>query len=377
MIGKSFAPRGQLSTVMAIYQSAMPDVFTAREIARAAGTATADARALLAGGLVRSVDGRFVETSEAVRAVQLLQGRRTASPAARTLFGPLQLSSRRRAVPLTVSGLIHATAFGIALLTTLGVTTHREAQPAPSPTRLVFLVSPGPGGGGGGGGLRQPAPVRPAQLEGKRAIRSPVPIVRAIKRPDPEPRRPDPPPPPPVQPTPKPVEPPPPVAKPEPPPPVVAPVVSASADARDRSGDLANRPPSESQGPGTGGGAGDGGGTGLGSGTGAGIGEGSGGGTGGGPYRPGSGIEPPELLHEVKPDYTEDARRRNLTGDVVLEIVVRSDGRVGAVRIVRGLGGGLDQRAVDAVRQWRFSPARRSGTPVDVAVEVAVEFRLR
>ena len=362
---------------MAIYQATAPDVFTAREIARAAGTAIADARALLASGSVRSVDGRFVETSEAVRAVQLLQGRRTTSPDARPMFDPLRLSSRKRAAPLTVSGLIHAAAFGIALLTTLGVTTQREVQPAPSPTRLVFLVARGPGGGGGGGGLRQPAPVRPAQLEGKRAMKSPVPIVRAIKRADPEPRRPDPPPPPPVRPTPTPVEPPPPVAKPDPPPPVVAPVASASADTRDRSGDLAERPPSESQGPGNGGGAGNGGGTGLGAGTGPGIGEGSGGGTGGGPYRPGSGIEAPGLLREVKPEYTEEARRRGLTGDVVLEIVVRSDGRVGAVRIVRGLGGGLDQRAAEAVRQWQFSPARRLGTPVDVVVEVAVEFRLR
>jgi protein TonB len=82
-------------------------------------------------------------------------------------------------------------------------------------------------------------------------------------------------------------------------------------------------------------------------------------------------------LHEVKPDYTEEARRRSLSGDVVLEIVVRADGRVGAVRILQGLGSGLDQRAVEAVRQWRFSPARRFGTPVDVLVEVAVEFRLR
>ncbi len=79
----------------------------------------------------------------------------------------------------------------------------------------------------------------------------------------------------------------------------------------------------------------------------------------------------------MKPDYTDEARRRSLTGDVVLEIVVKSDGRVGAVRIVQGLGAGLDQRAVEAVRQWRFSPARRFGTPVDVLVEVAVEFRLR
>jgi TonB family protein len=79
----------------------------------------------------------------------------------------------------------------------------------------------------------------------------------------------------------------------------------------------------------------------------------------------------------VKPDYTEEARRRGLEGDVVLEIVVRGDGTVGAVKLLQSLGGGLDQRAIDAVRQWRFSPARRYGTPVDVMVEVAVEFKLR
>ena len=115
----------------------------------------------------------------------------------------------------------------------------------------------------------------------------------------------------------------------------------------------------------------------MGEGAGSGIGPGTGGGTGGGPYRPGSGITPPGLLHEVKPDYSEDARRRNLEGDVVLEIVVRRDGSVGDVTLLKGLGAGLDERAIAAVRQWRFSPARRYGTPVDVLVEVAVEFKLR
>ena len=61
----------------------------------------------------------------------------------------------------------------------------------------------------------------------------------------------------------------------------------------------------------------------------------------------------------------------------MLEIVVRRDGGVGDVHVLRGLGAGLDQRAVDAVRQWKFDPARLKGTPVDVLVEVAVEFVLR
>jgi len=56
---------------------------------------------------------------------------------------------------------------------------------------------------------------------------------------------------------------------------------------------------------------------------------------------------------------------------------VKSDGSVGSVKLLQGLGSGLDQRATEAVRQWRFSPARRYGTPVDVIVEVAMEFKLR
>ena len=101
-------------------------------------------------------------------------------------------------------------------------------------------------------------------------------------------------------------------------------------------------PPQEtdSHGPGAGGGTGTGQGTGLGEGEGAGIGPGSGGGTGGGPYRPGSGITAPSILREVKPDYTEEGRRRNIEGDVVLEIVVRRDGTVGSVKLLQGLGAG-------------------------------------
>ena len=66
-----------------------------------------------------------------------------------------------------------------------------------------------------------------------------------------------------------------------------------------------------------------------------------------------------------------------IEGDVVMEIVVRRDGSVSNVRVLQGLGHGLDQRAIEAVRQWRFAPARRRGAPVDVLVEVAMEFKLR
>jgi TonB family protein len=171
-------------------------------------------------------------------------------------------------------------------------------------------------------------------------------------------------------------EPPPPAA--EPLPPVVAPIVAAPADKETRPGALEEAAAkTDSRGAGTGGGVGSGKGTGIGEGDGTGVGPGSGGGTGGGPYRPGSGVEPPRLITEVKPDYTDEARRRGLEGEVVMEIVVRRDGTVGDVRVLKGLGSGLNERAVQAIRQWRFAPARLRGTPVDVVVEASVEFKMR
>ena len=240
---------------------------------------------------------------------------------------------------------------------------------------MVFLTIPGPGGGGGGGGLRNPLPAPRVQRSGAQRARVTVPDAR-----------PDPPvaarrPPQPSPPAPRAAERPRPVERaPEPLPSetLVAPVAPARADDRDRVGVVEQaRGVDDSAGAGAGGGTGEGRGAGTGGGLGSGIGDGAGGGTGGGPYRPGSGISPPRLLREVKAEYTDDARRRNLTGDVLLEIVVRRDGTVGDVTLLQGLGGGLDERAVQAVRQWRFTPARLRGEPVDVLVEVAVEFTLR
>jgi TonB family protein len=160
---------------------------------------------------------------------------------------------------------------------------------------------------------------------------------------------------------------------------VTAPVLPIASDELELSGlpDPPEPTAEPSAGPGSGGGVGSGRGVGLGDGEGGGIGDGSGGGTGGGPYQPGSGIEPPTLVREVRASYTAEARRQAIEGEVVLEVVVRRDGRVGNVRVMRGLGAGLDQKAIDAVRQWHFTPARRQGAPVDVVVTVSVEFTLR
>lgn len=353
----------------------VPDVFSAHEIARVAGVSPADVQGLLDGGAISSRDG-FVAPNEAVRAVRMLRGELTA-PREPELFRPPAPAIRSRGRALAASGALHtAVLAALVLLTTMGLASAPQ-EITRTPARLVFLATPGPGGGGGGGGLRQPAPPPRAEMKGAQRLRSPVPPPRPVtRRPDPKPKVV---PPPPVRPQPvaRPVEPPPPIVQPTPMPQVVAPVATVAADTRDRAGVVEAPAAADSNGPGTGGGAGTGQGTGMGEGTGSGIGPGSGGGTGGGPYRPGSGITAPSVLREVKPDYTEEARRRGVEGDVVLEIVVRADGSVGDVKVLQGLGNGLDQRAADAVRQWRFSPARRYGTPVDVMVEVAVEFKLR
>lgn len=363
---------------MSTRNTAVAEVFSAQEIARAAGVSPREARELLAAGRIRTLDGGFIPQAEAVRAVQLLRGAITVGPG--ELFAPRTPAARSAGRGAMGSTALHAGLLAaLVIATSLGLESEVLDRRQSTPVRLVFLNTKGPGGGGGGGGLRQPLPPPRAQLKGPSALKSPVPPPRRLtaRKPDPKVERPLTPPVRPA-PVPKPVEPPPPPPpSPEPLPQVVAPVVASAADPRDRAGVMESASDAQSSGSGSGGGAGTGQGTGIGEGDGSGIGPGSGGGTGGGPYRPGSGITPPGLLREVKPEYTDEARRRGTEGDVVLEIVVRRDGSVGEVKVVQGLGAGLDQRAAAAVRQWRFSPARRHGTPVDVVVEVAVEFKLR
>src|SRR6185312_9021040 len=107
-------------------------------------------------------------------------------------------------------------------------------------------------------------------------------------------------------------------------------------------------PPTISQGPGNGGGSGTGTGSGIGPGNGSGLGPGSGGGTGGGVYQPGNGVSLPQLLHEVKPAYTSDAMRAKIQGTVLLQCVVRPDGSVTDIQVLRSLDSvfGLDQEAI-------------------------------
>ena len=131
-----------------------------------------------------------------------------------------------------------------------------------------------------------------------------------------------------------------------------------------------------SNGPGSGGGIGSGTGTGVGSGIGAGVGPGRGGGMGGGYYKVGGGVSAPRVLDAPDPEYSDEARRAKYQGTVVLWVVVGPDGRVHDVRVQRTLGMGLDERAVEAVKRWKFEPARKDGQPVSVQVNVEVRFTL-
>lgn len=131
-----------------------------------------------------------------------------------------------------------------------------------------------------------------------------------------------------------------------------------------------------SQGSGGGSGFGSGLGGGLGAGHGLGAGPGSGGGYGGGLMSVGGGVSAPVVLHAVEPDFTEQARIANLQGTVVLRIIVDSNGNPQNIRIERSLGMGLDEKAVEAVRQYKFTPATFQGHPVAVQMNVNVEFHL-
>jgi protein TonB len=131
-----------------------------------------------------------------------------------------------------------------------------------------------------------------------------------------------------------------------------------------------------SNGPGFGGGIGSGEGTGVGSGKGGGLGPGEGGGFGGGAYSVGGSISAPIPIYKPEPPYSEEARKAKYQGTVVLWIIVDATGNVTDARVVKPLGLGLDEKALDTVRTWKFKPALRNGTPVPVRVMVEVSFRL-
>ncbi|MGA7359626.1 MAG: energy transducer TonB [Candidatus Sulfotelmatobacter sp.] len=89
-----------------------------------------------------------------------------------------------------------------------------------------------------------------------------------------------------------------------------------------------------------------------------------------------SGIRPPRAISRVDPEFTEEARKKNVSGTVAISFVVTSKGDVTAVRVNRSLGSGLDEKAIEAVRQWKFEPATKDGEPVAVQMDALMSFNL-
>lgn len=245
-------------------------------------------------------------------------------------------------------------------------------KPAPKNEDVVFvnnpIVSPfegdgRDGGGGGGGGKNQPAPPATGRMPETTRVQ--------MIPPDPE--------------NPKPLMPAEDLM-------AQVPSVQMPIDIpQDQSlpiGDITAPPNhSMSSGPGSGGGIGTGRGTGVGSGTGAGVGPGSGGGMGGGsgggigsgvgPYVVGNGVKPPEILAKPLPNYTEEARKARAEGVVMIEAIIRKDGSVDSFKVLRGLGYGLDESAINTIAtKWRFKAGSLNGVPVDVRANIEVTFRL-
>jgi periplasmic protein TonB len=223
---------------------------------------------------------------------------------------------------------------------------------------LVWLASAGPGGGGGGGGNRTPAPPARLQTRGLDALSVPVAAPPPLTTPRDQ-------------------------IEPRPDPPEIAlimpvkpmdlgqiPVVGAV--------DGLNAALAGSRGPGTDGGAGSGKNGGSGPGDGVGLGLGLRAGIGDGVFEIGNGITPPRVLRDVKPAYTPEAMQARIQGEVQVRAIVRPDGTVTDVRVSRSLDSvfGLDEEALKAVRQWRFTPATRMGQPVAVYVTIGVGFTM-
>jgi len=207
--------------------------------------------------------------------------------------------------------------------------------------------APQQSGGGGGGGAKAPLPPAKGQLP-KPAPKQFVPPAQVIPNPEPK------------------LE--------------MTPTIEIPTDVPNvklpQWGDPLAKIAPPSNGSGSGSGIGSGSGGGIGSGRGAGVGPGSGGGIGGGVYRIGGGVSAPVLLSKVEPEYSEEARKAKFQGTVVLAVVVDDTGRPRDIRVVRALGLGLDEKAIDAVQKWKFRPGMLNGKAVAVQATVEVNFRL-
>ncbi len=271
-----------------------------------------------------------------------------------TLFGLEYSTYGSKPKNFLLSFLLHTLlALGLVISTSFVVTHHQEIKA--TVTGVVtdispYILSPAKdraGGGGGGGDRDKLAAPKGALPKSSREQFTPPAVV--IRNPDPKLA---------VTPT------------------VVVPPEIKLPQTGQLGDPLSNILGPASNGTGSGGGIGSGSGGGVGSGRGPGVGPGWGGGIGGGAYRVGGGVSAPRLLYDPEPEYSEEARKAKYQGTVVLWVIVGTDGRAHDVQVARTLGMGLDEKAIQAVRTWKFEPARLNGRPVAVQINVEVNFRL-
>jgi len=94
-------------------------------------------------------------------------------------------------------------------------------------------------------------------------------------------------------------------------------------------------------------------------------------------YTPGrNGVTIPRAIKQTPPEYSDEARRKKLEGTVLLSLVVTANGDTADIKVTRALGSGLDEKALEAVSQWKFEPATKDGKPVAVKIAVEVSFHL-
>ena len=232
---------------------------------------------------------------------------------------------------------IHAVLFLLVLAAMTADPKPAAFHVAPIKSELIVRIQvPGDAGGGGG----HPAPAAAKEMS-----------IPETRRPDPVPTKP-------------PVE----TVEPKPLPTLDAAVMTKSADVLQAAGTSAvtlNAP------------GGGGPGQGVGPGRGPGAGPGEDGNRGEGLRRPGDGVTNPVPLSQPRPNYTVEAMRAKVTGEVIFEAVVEPNGTVSNLKILKGLSFGLNEEAVKAARQWLFKPAMADGKPVPILVTLIVEFNLR
>jgi protein TonB len=257
------------------------------------------------------------------------------------------------------AGLL-SVAFHVSILVLIiAIPVASALHSVPTPTSVVMLTPPlvapvlppnvGKSGGGGGGGLKTPTPPSKGQPP-RGADKQILPPTVEIKNLAPELV---------VEPT------------------IVAPQLPQVQLPVMVFGDPNGVVGPPSAGPGSGGGIGTGKGTGVGSGKGPGLGPGEGGGVGGGVFSVGGGVSEPQPTYTILPEYSDDGRKGRIQGTVELLIVVKADGTVDFQNVRKSLGYGLDQKAIEAVRKWKFLPGKKDGAPVATLVSVSVNFSLR